>query len=93
MNGDTDLLAKKQVANWLLLGVTMIVVQILLGGIIRLTESGLSITEWNPITGILPPSSEADWHSKFNKYKGTDQFMYVPSDFSLSDFKFIFFWY
>ena len=79
--GDTDLHAKKQVANWLLLGVTMIVVQILLGGITRLTESGLSITEWKPLTGILPPLSEADWHSEFNKYKGTDQFMYVHSDF------------
>jgi len=84
--------AKKQVANWLLLGVAMIVVQVLLGGITRLTESGLSITEWKPITGTLPPLNDAAWQVEFDKYKGTDQFRYVHQSFSLSDFKFIFFW-
>ena len=84
--------AKRQVANWLLLGVAMIVIQILLGGITRLTESGLSITEWKPVTGILPPLNEAAWQVEFDKYKGTDQFRQVHADFSLADFKFIFFW-
>ena len=84
--------AKRQVGNWLLLGVAMIVIQIVLGGITRLTESGLSITEWNPVTGALPPLDDAAWHVEFNKYKGTDQFRYVHSDFSIDDFKFIFFW-
>lgn len=82
----------KNVAKWLYLGVFMLVIQIILGGITRLTESGLSITEWNPITGALPPLNTAEWQSEFAKYKGTDQFKYINADFSLSDFKFIFFW-
>lgn len=84
--------ANKNVAKWLYLGVFMLIIQIVLGGITRLTESGLSITEWNPITGALPPLNTAQWQAEFAKYKGTDQFRYIHSDFSLSDFKFIFFW-
>lgn len=82
--------SSRQVAIWLLIGVGMIVVQVLLGGITRLTESGLSITEWKPITGMLPPMNNAAWLAEFEKYKLTDQFKYVHQDFSLSDFKFIF---
>ena len=84
--------SSRQVAIWLLIGVGMIVVQVLLGGITRLTESGLSITEWKPITGMLPPLNNVAWLAEFEKYKLTDQFKYVHQDFSLSDFKFIFFW-
>lgn len=82
----------KLVAYWLLTGVAMIMIQVLIGGITRLTESGLSITEWKPITGMLPPIGNAAWQAEFDKYKQTDQFKYIHSDFSLSDFKFIFFW-
>lgn len=70
----------------------MIMVQILIGGITRLTESGLSITEWKPITGVLPPLNEVQWQTEFDKYKEIDQFKYIKQNFSLSDFKFIFFW-
>ena len=84
--------SNRNVAKWLYLGVIMLVVQILLGGITRLTESGLSITEWNPITGALPPLNTAQWQLEFDKYKDTDQFRYIHADFSLSNFKFIFFW-
>lgn len=70
----------------------MIVIQVLLGGITRLTESGLSITEWKPITGMLPPLSDSAWQLEFDKYKNTDQFKYVHQHFSLSQFKYIFFW-
>lgn len=87
-----DQKARKQVATWLLIGVGMIIIQVLLGGITRLTESGLSITEWKPITGALPPLNDAAWIAEFDKYKNTDQFKYVHQSFSLSDFKFIFFW-
>ena len=80
------------VATWLLIGVGMIIIQVLLGGITRLTESGLSITEWKPITGALPPLNDAAWQAEFDRYKVTDQFKYVHQNFSLSDFKFIFFW-
>src|SRR5665647_1112548 len=82
----------KNIAKWLYLGVFMLMIQILLGGITRLTESGLSITEWNPITGALPPLNNVQWQVEFDKYKETDQFRYIHADFSLSDFKFIFFW-
>ena len=82
----------RQVAIWLLIGVGMIIIQVLLGGITRLTESGLSITEWKPITGTLPPLNEAAWQAEFDKYKVTDQFKYVHQNFSLANFKFIFFW-
>lgn len=82
----------KLVAWWLLTGVLMIMIQVLIGGITRLTESGLSITEWKPITGMLPPMGDLAWQAEFDKYKQTDQFKYIHSDFSLSDFKFIFFW-
>ena len=84
--------SNKNIAMWLYLGVFMLMVQILLGGITRLTESGLSITEWKPITGALPPLNTAQWQLEFDKYKGTDQFRYIHADFSLSNFKFIFFW-
>lgn len=83
---------QKQVATWLMIGVGMIVIQVLLGGITRLTESGLSITEWKPIAGILPPLNHADWQLEFDKYKDTDQFKYLHQYFTLSQFKFIFFW-
>jgi cytochrome c oxidase assembly protein subunit 15 len=82
----------RQVAIWLLIGVGMIVIQVLLGGITRLTESGLSITEWKPITGALPPLNNAAWQIEFEKYRHTDQFKYVHQYFSLKEFKFIFFW-
>jgi cytochrome c oxidase assembly protein subunit 15 len=87
-----DYKARKQVAIWLLIGVGMIVIQVMLGGITRLTESGLSITEWKPVKGALPPLNAAAWQEAFEKYKQTDQFKYVHQRFSLSDFKFIFFW-
>ncbi|MEO9144076.1 MAG: COX15/CtaA family protein [Ginsengibacter sp.] len=82
----------RNIAKWLYLGVFMLVIQIILGGITRLTESGLSITEWNPITGVLPPLNTMQWQAEFDKYKGTDQFRFIHADFSLSNFKFIFFW-
>jgi len=84
--------SQKQIAIWLLIGVAMIVIQVLIGGITRLTESGLSITEWKPLTGALPPLNDTAWQAEFDKYKGTDQFKYVHQYFSLSEFKFIFFW-
>jgi cytochrome c oxidase assembly protein subunit 15 len=84
--------SSRAVATWLLIGAAMIVIQVLLGGITRLTESGLSITEWKPITGALPPMNALDWQAEFDKYKTTDQFKYVHQDFTISQFKYIFFW-
>jgi len=84
--------SQRQIATWLLIGVGMIIIQVLLGGITRLTESGLSITEWKPITGSLPPLNDVAWQAEFDKYKVTDQFKYVHQNFTLKEFKFIFFW-
>ncbi len=84
--------SQRQIAYWLLIGVGMIIIQVLLGGITRLTESGLSITEWKPLTKTLPPLNDVAWQAEFDKYKVTDQFKYVHQDFTLSEFKFIFFW-
>lgn len=82
----------RPVAIWLLIGVGMIIIQFLLGGVTRLTGSGLSITEWNVITGTIPPLNEQQWITEFEKYKSTPQFRYLNYDFTLKDFKFIFFW-
>ncbi len=82
----------RAVAIWLMIGVFMIIVQVLLGGITRLTGSGLSITEWKPILGAVPPMNESDWLTAFEKYKQIGQFKQLNFDFTLSDFKFIYFW-
>jgi cytochrome c oxidase assembly protein subunit 15 len=84
--------ANRQVAMWLLVGIGMVIIQILLGGITRLTGSGLSITEWDVVTGTLPPLNEASWMAEFEKYRLTPQYRLLNSDFTLADFKFIFFW-
>ena len=80
------------VAIWLLIGVGMIIVQVLLGGITRLTGSGLSITEWKPILGAIPPLNETDWMKAFDQYKTIGQYKHLNFEFTLSDFKFIYFW-
>lgn len=82
----------KTVAIWLMIGVVMVIIQVLLGGITRLSGSGLSITEWNIVTGTLPPLNHQDWLTEFAKYQASPQFKNLNSDFTLSDFKFIFFW-
>ncbi|HEX6333525.1 MAG TPA: COX15/CtaA family protein [Flavisolibacter sp.] len=82
----------RPVTTWLLIGVIMIIIQVILGGITRLTGSGLSITEWDVITGTLPPLNEAEWMTEFAKYQATEQFRQLNSGFTLDDFKFIYFW-
>ncbi len=84
--------SSKPVAIWLLIGVGMLMIQVLLGGITRLTGSGLSITEWKPIMGTLPPMNEQDWNTAFEKYKQIAQYKFINSHFTLADFKSIFFW-
>jgi heme a synthase len=84
--------ANRAVSNWIFLGVIMLLVQVVLGGVTRLTGSGLSITEWNVVTGALPPLNDQQWQIEFNKYQQTPQYRLLNIDFSLTDFKFIFFW-
>jgi len=83
---------RNAVALWLLAGVAMIMIQVLLGGITRLTGSGLSITEWKPILGAIPPMNDAEWNKAFDQYKQIGQYKTINFDFTLSDFKFIYFW-
>ncbi len=77
---------------WLIAGVILVVGQVVIGGITRLTESGLSITEWEVVSGAVPPLNQADWQVEFDKYKASPQFEKIFADISLSEFKFIFFW-
>jgi heme a synthase len=92
MSLENNYRSSRPVAIWLLLGVAMLIVQILLGGITRLTGSGLSITEWDVITGAIPPLNEQQWLVEFHKYQQTPQYRIINYDFTLQDFKFIFFW-
>jgi cytochrome c oxidase assembly protein subunit 15 len=83
---------RRAIALWLLACAAMIFAMVVLGGVTRLTESGLSITEWQPITGVLPPLSEAAWQAEFAKYRAIPQFQLMHSWMNLADFKTIFFW-
>ncbi|MDP3312859.1 COX15/CtaA family protein [Lutibacter sp.] len=77
---------------WLLIGLVMLIGQVVIGGITRLTGSGLSITKWDILTGVIPPLNAEQWLQAFNLYKETPQFHKINSLFSVSDFKFIYFW-
>src|ERR1043165_7472099 len=92
MKSEVSKRPSRPVAIWLLVGVTMLIIEVLLGGITRLTGSGLSITEWKPIIGAFPPLNDREWNDAFDKYKQIAQYRYLNSSFSLSDFKSIFFW-
>lgn len=70
----------------------MVFVQIMLGGITRLTGSGLSITRWDIVTGTIPPLNNADWEAAFNLYKSTPQYQKINQGMEMAQFKFIFFW-
>lgn len=92
MEDQVDFKRSRPVAIWLLVGVFMIMIQVLLGGITRLTGSGLSITDWDPIMGAVPPLNHAQWMHAFRLYQQTPQYRFVNSWFTLGDFKNIFFW-
>ena len=77
---------------WLIILGLSVVSIILIGGYTRISDSGLSITEWLPMTGVLYPTSEASWLTEFNKYKMIDEFMLVNSSMTLTEFKVIYFW-
>lgn len=80
------------IAYWLLLVVFMVVGQCTIGAVTRLTESGLSIVEWKPVTGAIPPLNDADWQDAFAQYQTSPQYEKVNAGMTLSDFKNIFWW-
>lgn len=82
----------RPVAIWLLVCCAMIYAMVVIGGITRLTWSGLSITEWQPVTGSVPPLSTADWQAEFAKYQRTSQYKLLNTGMSLGDFQTIFLW-
>ncbi|MEW6256856.1 MAG: COX15/CtaA family protein [Pseudomonadota bacterium] len=77
---------------WLVCVAALIVAMVVVGGATRLTESGLSITEWKPVTGALPPMSEADWQAEFDKYKAIPQYEILNKGMGLESFKTIYWW-
>jgi len=81
-------------ARWLLAVAALVTLMVAVGGITRLTESGLSITEWKPVTGALPPLTEAQWQAEFDGYKKIGEYTQVigPAGMTLAEYKFIFFW-
>jgi cytochrome c oxidase assembly protein subunit 15 len=81
-------------ARWLFIVAAMVIAIVAVGGITRLTESGVSITEWKPVSGAIPPLTQAQWQAEFDAYRQTPQFIEVngPAGMTLSTYKFIFFW-
>lgn len=84
--------SRPAVRIWLILLFVLVVAMILVGGLTRLTDSGLSITRWDPIGGALPPLSEADWQSEFAAYQQTDEFRLQNSRMTMEEFRYIFWW-
>lgn len=80
------------VAIWLLAILAMTAAIVMVGGLTRLTESGLSITEWKPVTGVVPPLSEADWEAELEKYRSTTQYQVLNKGMSVAEFKLIYWW-
>jgi cytochrome c oxidase assembly protein subunit 15 len=84
--------APRAIANWLFFVAFLVFFMVVVGGITRLTESGLSITEWKPVSGAIPPLTAADWQAAFDAYKRVPQYAAIHSGMTLSQFQFIFFW-
>lgn len=84
--------ARGAIRGWLIVLFALVVVMIVVGGLTRLTDSGLSITEWRPFTGAMPPTSEAAWQEEFAKYQEIPEFQIENKWMELSDFKSIYWW-
>ncbi|MCL4114824.1 UNVERIFIED_CONTAM: hypothetical protein GTU68_043704 [Idotea baltica] len=83
---------EKLLGKLLLVSLFIILIQVMIGGITRLTGSGLSMTDWNLIMGVFPPISQADWLTEFAQYKNSPQYLKLNEGMQLSEFKFIYFW-
>ncbi|HMN89222.1 MAG TPA: COX15/CtaA family protein [Saprospiraceae bacterium] len=82
----------RAVKMWLIIGLIMIFGQVVIGGVTRLTGSGLSITKWEIVTGTLPPLSAEAWEEAFDLYKDTPQYRKINAGMTMGEFKFIYFW-
>jgi len=83
---------RRAVGYWLLMVALLIFVMIVVGGATRLTESGLSMVNWNPVTGTLPPLNETEWQKQFNAYKTSPEYKLKNTGMALDAFKNIFYW-
>ena len=84
--------ARGAVRWWLMVLFALVMVMIAVGGLTRLTDSGLSITEWQPVTGALPPMSQEAWQAEFEKYQQIPEYRLVNPDMTLAEFEFIYWW-
>src|SRR6476469_6410153 len=83
---------ERAIAYWLLVCCGMIFAMVVIGGITRLTLSGLSITEWQPVSGAVPPLSHAAWLTEFEKYRRIPQYKLINAGMGLADFRYIYLW-
>ncbi|MEM8787576.1 MAG: COX15/CtaA family protein [Pseudomonadota bacterium] len=89
---DDRLGARRAIRGWLILLGVLVTAMILVGGLTRLTDSGLSITEWRPVTGALPPLTEVEWLVEFDKYRQIPEYQLQNAGMSLAEFKVIYWW-
>ncbi|MFN3846868.1 MAG: heme A synthase [Paracoccaceae bacterium] len=90
--GQRSMGARGAIRGWLIVLFLMVMAMIVVGGLTRLTDSGLSITEWRPVAGALPPMNDAHWLSEFEKYRASPQYQLMNKGMALEDFKFIYWW-
>ncbi len=83
---------QKQITTWLIVACLLIFLMVIIGGITRLTRSGLSIVEWHPLSGVIPPMTDSAWELEFKKYQQFPEYQKLNQGITLSQFKFIFFW-
>ena len=84
--------SSKAVLSWVFLLVSMIYLMVIVGGLTRLTNSGLSMVDWKPLLGVVPPVTQEQWHEVFKKYQNFPEYQKVNNGMSLEDFKYIFYW-
>lgn len=82
----------KSVSNWLIVVALMVIAMILVGGATRLTDSGLSITEWRPVTGAIPPLTQEGWLEEFEKYRSSSEYQLQNAGMTMAEFEFIYWW-
>ena len=82
----------RAISQWLFVVAALVFTMVVVGGITRLTESGLSMVRWEPISGTIPPLNEADWQAEFDAYRTSPEYQKINRGMSLSEFKEIFFW-
>jgi len=92
MQQEMSIRSRSSIVLWLFSGCFLIFVMVVVGGITRLTGSGLSITKWDVVTGAIPPMNDADWQEEFLHYRETPQFKHINSHFGIEEFKQIYWW-